>query len=170
MEIVSVVSSAPFSNHIPQPGRNEISTAASFIRPSRPVDEPLSFREALKKKYVSDDAKVDSSAEDAIEISGKTVQEVGFQKIRQQLAALPELQIVILDGLCIAGIEARPWSGSQEPQLQEWQRVRDQQLKIVELDLSRNLLERWADIVGICSTLKSLKSLKVEYVLLVYHL
>lgn len=89
---------------------------------------------------------------------------MGFEKIRQQLAALDELQIVILDGLCIAGIEARHWIGSHELQLHEWQRIQEQQLKIVELDLSRNLLERWADVVGICAALKSLKSLKVEYV------
>ncbi len=48
--------------------------------------------------------------------------------------------------------------------MQEWQRIQEQQLKIVELDISRNLLEKWADVVGICAALKSLKSLKVEYV------
>lgn len=102
--------------------------------------------------------------EHLIEIGGKTVQEVGFDKIRKQLAVLHELQIVILDGLRIAGIEARPWIASQELQLQEWQRIQDQQLKIVELDLSRNLLEKWANVMCICSTLKSLQTLKLEYV------
>ena len=103
-------------------------------------------------------------AQHFIEIGGKTVQEVGFEKIRRQLAVLHELQIVILDGLRIAGIEARPCLASEELQLQEWQRIRDQQLKIVELDLSRNLLEKWADVMGICSTLKSLETLKLKYV------
>jgi hypothetical protein len=78
---------------------------------------------------------------------------------------LHELQIVVLDGLYIAGIKARPWIGPQELQLHEWQRIQEQHLKIIELDLSRNLLEKWADVVGICAALKSLRSLKVEYVL-----
>ena len=147
-----------------QPGQQKSPTAASFVRQSRPTDKPQSFFGAFKEKYAPEDSERDLPEEDPIEISGKTVQKVGFEKIRQQLAALSELRIVILDGLRIAGIESRPWIGSQELRLQEWERVQDQHLMIVDLDLSRNLLEKWADVVGICSTLKSLKSLKVEYV------
>ncbi len=145
-----------------QPGQSKSPTAASFVRPTRPTDKPLSFLEALKQKYAPENSHGDLSAECLIQISGKTVQEVGFEKIRQQLAVLHELQIVILDGLCIAGIKARPWIGPQEL---EWQRIQEQHLKIIELDLSRNLLEKWADVVRICAALKSLRSLKVEYVL-----
>ena len=62
--------------------------------------------DALRKKYASSD--VDGLKEkEAIRISGKTVEEVGFEKINRQLASLHELRIVILDGLCIHGILPR---------------------------------------------------------------
>ena len=47
------------------------------------------------------------SGKEAIRISGKTVEEVGFEKINQQLASLHDLHVVILDGLCIRGILSR---------------------------------------------------------------
>ena len=77
------------------------------------------------------------------------MEEVGFEKIRQQLAELQELQIVVLDGACIALVESD---------------VEKQNLKIIELDLSRNLLEDWHEITAICKSLRYLKSLKLEYV------
>lgn len=47
------------------------------------------------------------SGKEAIRISGKTVEEVGFEKINQQLASLHDLRVVILDGLCTRGILSR---------------------------------------------------------------
>lgn len=99
-----------------------------------------------------------------IRISGKTVEEIGFQKIAAQLAALHELRIVLIDGLCIRGVLDRPSLSLQELVLQERQRIEDQTLNIQELDLSRNLIEEWADVVGICSALRFLTSLKLEFV------
>ena len=60
----------------------------------------------MRKKYSSSDAD-GSKDKQAIRISGKTVEEVGFEKINQQLASLHELRVVILDGLCIRGILPR---------------------------------------------------------------
>ena len=77
------------------------------------------------------------------------MEEVGFEKIRQQLAELQELRIVVLDGACIAEVESD---------------LEKQNLKIIELDLSRNLLEDWSEITAICKSLSCLKSLKLEYV------
>ena len=37
-------------------------------------------------------------------------------------------------------------------------------LSIVELDLSRNLLETWIDVIGICGALKHLAALELKYV------
>ena len=77
------------------------------------------------------------------------MEEVGFEKIRQQLAELQELRIVVLDGACIAAVESD---------------LEKQNLKIIELDLSRNLLEDWREITAIYKSLRYLKSLKLEYV------
>ena len=77
------------------------------------------------------------------------MEEVGFEKIRQQLAELQELRVVVLDGACVATVESD---------------LEEQNLKIVELDLSRNLIEDWREITTICKSLCDLKSLKLEYV------
>ena len=87
------------------------------MRPNRPFDPPLSYVQALKKKYASDS--VDEPNLDivvtgpvpanvpvnergkVIKISGKEAEEVGFDKIRKKFANLQELRIAILDCLCM---------------------------------------------------------------------
>ena len=130
-------------------GRSTSTTAASFIRPSRTSDQPASFFQAFQKKYASTSAEDIMATSNEIHISGKTVEEVGFEKIRQQLAELQELRIVVLDGACISHINSD---------------LDKRNLKIVELDLSRNLLESWSDITAICKSLDFLRSLRLEYV------
>jgi len=156
-------------------------TSGSFVRPARKYDEPRSFTEALKAKYASEGFE-DSSVHIAfvvdkgalkkdplarinqpIRISGKEVEEVGFDKIRKQLAQLSELKIVILDGMRIERSAARLRHG-----VTEWDvglnDVREACPKAVELDLSRNLFEEWREVASICEQLNKLKSLRVEYV------
>lgn len=147
--------------NIYQLGQSESATAASFVRPTRPHDPPLSFLGALAKKYASEeDAKTSSLSQ--ILISGKIVEEVGFEEIRQRLAALNELRIVLLDGLCVVGVHTLPWIDSSELHIQARRRIAEQNLKIVQLDLSRNLLEKWVDVASICVGLKALKILKLK--------
>ncbi|KAF6220982.1 hypothetical protein HO133_002663 [Letharia lupina] len=114
-----------------------------------PSDQPTSFFEALKKKYASASAEEITATANEIHISGKTVEEVGFEKIRRQLAKVQELRIVVLDGACIAAVDSD---------------LEKQNLKIIELDLSRNLLESWYEVTAICSSLHCLQSLRLEYV------
>ncbi|KAJ4354561.1 uncharacterized protein N0V89_006298 [Didymosphaeria variabile] len=157
-------------------------TSASFIRPARKYDPFRSFAEALKAKYASDPVqdpsihivfatkpgdnalKKDPLARinQPIRISGKEVEEVGFDKIRKQLAQLSELKIVILDGLRMDRSVARLREG-----MEEWEKgltdVREACPKAIELDLSRNLFEEWREIASICEQLEKLKSLRVEY-------
>lgn len=138
-----------WTHSLSEPGRNASPTAASFIRPSRPSDQPASFFEALKEKYASTSAEDITATTNEIHISGKTVEEVGFEKIRRQLAELQELRVVVLDGACIAAIDSD---------------LDTQNLKIIELDLSRNSLESWYEITAICKSLHYLQSLRLEYV------
>jgi hypothetical protein len=127
--------------------------------------------EALRYKYASEHTRISyqiggpRTAEKTIKISGKEVEEVGFDKIRKQLAELHELRIVLLDGLCIrrpVGEDTkRAWSeygtAPQQPSLSD---IRDVCPKIAELDLSRNLFEDWSEVVSICEQLNNLKSLR----------
>ncbi|KAJ5169573.1 uncharacterized protein N7500_002356 [Penicillium coprophilum] len=144
-------------------------TAGSFVRPSRPSDQPLSFLEALREKYASESDGLSQNVlasgatvrGKAIEISGKVVEEVGFDKIRKQLAELQELRIVLLDGLRITGVLAS-YDQAQVSHTETAQKIGETCPKITELDLSRSLLSRWCDVWDICNQLKHLKRLKLN--------
>ncbi|KAJ5206060.1 Leucine-rich repeat typical subtype [Penicillium cf. griseofulvum] len=145
-------------------------TAGSFVRPSRPSDRPLSFLEALREKYASEsehsivqNVPINGATVrgQAIEISGKVVEEVGFDKIRKQLAELQELRIVLLDGLRIAGVLAS-YNQDQDSHSEAAAKIGETCPKIIELDLSRSLLSRWRDVWDICNQLKHLKRLKLN--------
>ncbi|KAE8375150.1 hypothetical protein BDV26DRAFT_283726 [Aspergillus bertholletiae] len=146
-------------------------TAGSFVRPSRAADKPRSFLEALREKYASEfeeeaarrrrgDAASGDALHKPIEISGKIVEEVGFDKIRKQLAELQELKIVLLDGLQVAGVIAHEISAEQFQSV--CGEIEQTCPKIIELDLSRNLLNRWRDVASLCASLKRLKTLKLN--------
>lgn len=84
-------------------------------------------------------------------ISGKKVaEEVGFDKIRAQLAQLHELRIVLVDGLQV--------NSAEKPE----NTIRNVCPKIAELDLSRNLFESCKEIVCICGELDNLRTLKLK--------
>ena len=144
-------------------GLSKSETAGSFIRPTRPHDKPRTFFEALRQKYApetlsgsgQDESRIEHQP---IEISGKVVEEVGFDRIWKQLSVLEELKIVLLDTLCLRAVslDQRPLAVAQAQQ--DLSRACP---KIQELDLSRNLLETWDDVAEICRPLKHLKFLKV---------
>lgn len=140
---------------------------ASFVRSSRPHDPPQSFIAVLRSKY---GAKRDSGIRNgrdgdlagqsqaaSIVISGKTVEEVGFDKVNQRLASFQNLRIVLLDGLCLraANSDGEELKGAQDE-------IEATCPSVVELDLSRNLLEEWQSVADICQPLKRLKILKVN--------
>lgn len=101
-----------------------------------------------------------------IKFSGKVAEEVGFDKIRRQLAQLEELKIIILDGLCMWRPKARRLNteGTESGDCQWWEGsdIKEACPKATELDLSRNLFEEWREVAGICGQLDRLKSLRVE--------
>ncbi|KAL4913692.1 hypothetical protein BDW62DRAFT_192135 [Aspergillus aurantiobrunneus] len=136
-------------------------TTGSFVRPSRQADSPRSFLDALRVKYASESEQtVARQAEKPIEFNGKIAEEVGFDKIRKQLAELEELKIVILDGLRVAGVLAQEAGREQVEEARgEIERTCP---KIVELDLSWNLLNNWKDVADICGPLRRLKLLRLN--------
>ncbi|KAF2706826.1 L domain-like protein [Pleomassaria siparia CBS 279.74] len=150
-------------------------TAGSFVRPTRKSDAPRSFVEALKAKYASDpfeDPDVEivyvgrNLTRETIKISGKEVEEVGFDKIRKQLANLKELKIVILDGLRmsrpLATLRTRDGSDKTEAWPVDLTDISDACPKAIELDLSRNLFEEWREVASICEQLNKLRSLRAD--------
>lgn len=160
---------------------NPSPTSGSFIRPARKPDPPRSFVKALKAKYASEEEEKEYGEEGPqdpdvqvvfnlqaphkqqdrkpVTFNGKPAEEIGFDKIRRQLAQLSELRIIILDGLCMHRPEAR---GTKWMEGGEKSDVKDACPKAIELDLSRNLFEDWREVAAICEQLTELRSLRVE--------
>jgi hypothetical protein len=134
-------------------GRSKSKTSASFVRPTRVADATRSFVEAVHQKYASEFIEQNTSSNEGAQvvISGKVAEEVGFDKIRAQLAQLHELKIVLVDGLKIDSAEL------------ETKKIRDVCPKIVELDLSRNLFMTCKEIIQICGELDKLTSVRLKY-------
>ncbi|EDN03638.1 predicted protein [Histoplasma mississippiense (nom. inval.)] len=134
-------------------------TAGSFIRPTRQADRNLSFLQAANEKYVSKLEPMTSGHEELqsskpIEISGKIVEEVGFEKIRRLLAELQELRIVLLDGMRVYGVLAR---GNRFDEIGENITLDG----ISELALDETLME-WKEVAAVSKQFPSLRSLSVS--------
>lgn len=167
------------------PGLSRHSTAGSFVRPTRKPDTPRSFVEALRAKYADDDfedpsvkvvfvmkegdnanTKKDptSRLNQPIRFNGKIAEEVGFDKIKKQLAQLEELKYVILDGMRMCRPEVRQSSRTDDDS--EWPHdaadIVSTCPKTYELDLSRNLFEEWREVAAICEQLDRLRLLRVD--------
>ncbi|XP_014555432.1 hypothetical protein COCVIDRAFT_27637 [Bipolaris victoriae FI3] len=158
---------------------NPSPTSGSFIRPARKPDPPRTFVKALKAKYASEEEEYgEEGPQDPdvqvvfnlqaphkqqdrkpVTFNGKPAEEIGFDKIRRQLAQLSELRIIILDGLCMHRPEARGTKWMEDGEKSD---VKDACPKAIELDLSRNLFEDWREVAAICEQLPELRSLRVD--------
>jgi dynactin complex subunit len=131
--------------------KNPSGTSASFVRSSRKPDLRRSFIQAVKEKYAGEAQPSDPNV-----ISGKVVEEVGFEKIQDQQRRLHELKIVVVDG---SQIEAAEDDGDEA--------IETMCPSIVELDISRNIFP----FVKMCKIIRpdklsNLKKLKFKYVCL----
>ena len=156
-------------------GLNPQPKAASFVRSTRKFDQPVGFREAVHQKYAP--ASIDPDyllgillePEEPISISGKVVEEIGFEKIAERQAMLDELQIAILDRACIAGYGSKPWWSPYGSELLDKDFNQKDSItrfgkdlpKLQFLDLGQNLLELWTDVTAICEAL-NIKLLRLK--------
>ncbi|KAL8863064.1 MAG: hypothetical protein Q9178_000437 [Gyalolechia marmorata] len=142
--------------------RSKAPTAASFIRPdSKRIDIPQSFLSAVREKYGSGEIPQDVKGRSSIiVISGKEVDEVGFDAISRKQSAWSDLTIVSLDGLRIDSLYHKPHHSKQDHETDI--RVLSSGLKWKELDLSRNLFDDWDEITTLCSFTKELRVLNLN--------
>lgn len=135
-------------------------TAASFIRLTRKPDPRRTVLEAIKHKYASSphvNGGIGAMGQDPIEISGKTVEEVGFEKIQTQISRLADLKVVLVDDLNVAGV-AEDQSQVQQAQAE----LAEVCPNITELDVGWNAIETWWQVAQICAPLKQLRILKAS--------
>ncbi|KAL9617253.1 MAG: hypothetical protein Q9160_007934 [Pyrenula sp. 1 TL-2023] len=147
--------------------RSSFPTAASFVRTTRQHDRSLSFIEALGVKYGAekqmksrfghDHVGNDRPTSTPVVISGKLVEEVGFDKVSKQQSSFQELRIVLLDGMCL---DAATRKGEALEDARN--AIATTCPNVVELDLSRNLLENWETVGRICQPLEKLKILRLN--------
>jgi hypothetical protein len=130
------------------------------VRPTRPTDVPQTFLAALQLKYATDPTAGQNPPRQIV-FSGKVAEEVGFEKVRHKQAQLDELQFVILDGAQIAYASPPP-GGAVDGAKGGQQSIGQVCPKVKELDLSRNLFERFGPVVDICSELRLLRSLRAK--------
>ena len=132
------------------------------------MDLPVTFVDAVKRKYASDQLAHNlwtprqSSNDSSIRISGKEVEEVGFEKIARRLANLKALRILLVDTARIHRPEARATEAGPANSDLRSRDVREACPAVVELDLSRNLFEEWAEITDICRQLPHLNNLRLD--------
>lgn len=119
----------------------------------------MSFLAALNERYVVDaPGAVQGKSKTEIIISGKVAQEMGFDKIWRKQSRLKEMKIVILDGLRVAMARG---DGDVDDD-GDVATVAGTSPKIAELDLSRNLFERFGPVLDICRDLKDLQKLSIK--------
>ncbi|KIW67413.1 hypothetical protein PV04_06672 [Phialophora macrospora] len=133
-------------------------TAASFLRPSRKPDRERTLLEAIEFKYAPSAASDRDIVDGTIEISGKVVEEVGFERIQKQLSVLADLKIVLVDELVVSGIARPPASPDDIRKAQ--QELGQTCPNITELDLGWNVIETWQGVLDMCAPLGKLKILK----------
>ncbi|KPI41945.1 Tubulin-specific chaperone E [Cyphellophora attinorum] len=138
-------------------------TPASFIRPTRTPDKTRTVLEAIKYKYdqaTHENGSLKGPGYQIIEISKKKVEEVGFDKITQQMSKLENLKIALIDQLGVAGLQTPDAVTDDLNDAQ--QRLSSTCPNISELDLGWNLFESWQDIIDACAPLRSLRVLKCD--------
>lgn len=139
-------------------------TAGSFVRPSRKPDLERTLLEAIRFKYgmaKKDPLTTSGDAESgSIAISGKVVEEVGFEKIQRQLAVLGELRIVLADELAVFGVARRDATTQEVEDAQE--ELGKTCPSIIELDVGWNTIETWQDVADMSRPFKRLKILKAS--------
>lgn len=133
-------------------------TAASFLRPFRKPDPEKTLVDAIKCKYAPAAGAGGNAADGMIEISGKVVEEVGFERIQEQLSILANLKIVLVDELVVSGITRR--HAPEQDKFNAQAELAQTCPNIVELDLGWNIIETWQDVADACFPLKKLKILK----------
>jgi hypothetical protein len=115
----------------------------------------LKFKYAWYSAPGHDAKESPGSQQKPIVISGKEVEEIGFEKIKKLQSRLNELRIVYLDGLLIS--QPRPANG-----LPGDTEISNTCPKINTLDLARNLVESLAEVAYICQNLRQLRELRLK--------
>nr|XP_042134159.1 tubulin-specific chaperone E isoform X2 [Peromyscus maniculatus bairdii] len=123
-------------------------TGGSFVRPNK-VNFGVDFLTALKKRYVLEDGSDDDGKSYSLKVGSKQVQTVGFDNITKKQSQLRALQNISLWKCAVSH------AGEQG-------RIAEACPNIRVVNLSKNLLSSWAEVVLIAEQLNNLEVLDLS--------
>ncbi|KJX96226.1 tubulin-specific chaperone e like protein, partial [Zymoseptoria brevis] len=129
--------------------RSSSQTAGSFLRPNPPWDASRTFLQALREKYMPDEA---GTGGDVVYFSGKQAEEIGFEKFSKRQAQLQGIHVLVLDHMRIRSHDLD----------RESEGIEEICAHITDLDLGSNLFETLDEILDIAKLLPKLRNLTVD--------
>ncbi|XP_053155766.1 tubulin-specific chaperone E isoform X2 [Hemicordylus capensis] len=125
-------------------------TGGSFIRPNK-ANFGVDFISAVKKKYgfSEDDQGADSGMETLLVIGTKTVETVGFDSIKEKQKQLNKLSDVSVDECAVS------FAGEEDE-------IRRACPNITRINLAKNLLSSWKEVVNIACQVENLETLNLS--------
>uniref|UniRef100_A0A8C0MF07 Tubulin-specific chaperone E n=1 Tax=Canis lupus familiaris TaxID=9615 RepID=A0A8C0MF07_CANLF len=123
-------------------------TGGSFIRPNK-VNFGVDFLTAVKNRYVLEDAPEEDGKGQIIIIGNKPVETIGFDSIIKQQSQLSKLQDISLRNCAVNCAGDKGAIAKACPNIRK-------------VDLSRNLLSSWDEVLDIADQLKHLEVLNLS--------
>ncbi|XP_029100494.1 tubulin-specific chaperone E isoform X4 [Monodon monoceros] len=123
-------------------------TGGSFIRPNK-VNFGVDFLTAIKNRYTLEDEPEEEGKEQIVTIGNKPVETIGFDSVVKQQSQLSKLQEVSLRNCAVNGLGDKGGIAKACPNVRS-------------IDLSKNLLSSWDEVVDIADQLKHLEVLNLS--------
>ncbi|KAI2521885.1 tubulin folding cofactor E [Homo sapiens] len=123
-------------------------TGGSFIRPNK-VNFGTDFLTAIKNRYVLEDGPEEDRKEQIVTIGNKPVETIGFDSIMKQQSQLSKLQEVSLRNCAVSCAGEKGGVAEACPNIRK-------------VDLSKNLLSSWDEVIHIADQLRHLEVLNVS--------
>uniref|UniRef100_A0A2K5F4Z1 Tubulin-specific chaperone E n=1 Tax=Aotus nancymaae TaxID=37293 RepID=A0A2K5F4Z1_AOTNA len=123
-------------------------TGGSFIRPKK-VNFGIDFLTAVKNRYVLEDELQEDGKEQTVTIGNKPVETIGFDSIMKQQSQLSKLQEVSLRNCAVSCAGEKGGVAEACPNIRN-------------VDLSKNLLSSWDEVMRIADQLRHLEVLNLS--------
>ncbi|XP_055002689.1 tubulin-specific chaperone E isoform X2 [Sorex araneus] len=123
-------------------------TGGSFIRPNK-VNFGVDFLTALKNRYVLEDGSEEGGKAHTVTFGNKPVETIGFDSVKKWQSQLSKLQEISLENCAVNS------AGDKEEIAKVCPNIR-------ELNMSKNLLTSWDEVVHIAHQLEHLETLNLS--------
>uniref|UniRef100_A0A1D5QJB3 Tubulin-specific chaperone E n=1 Tax=Macaca mulatta TaxID=9544 RepID=A0A1D5QJB3_MACMU len=123
-------------------------TGGSFVRPNK-VNFGTDFLTAIKNRYVLEDGPEEDRKEQIVTLGNKPVETVGFDSLMKQQSQLSKLQEVSLRNCAVSCAGEKGGVAEACPNIRR-------------VDLSKNLLSSWDEVIHIADQLRHLEVLNLS--------